>query len=269
MSNPRAPSRAQRLTTAEDQSEPSKGLFDELHREIDAIFNGLSALSPTTSDPALNDQHAPEALLAAIAEMRRELDALELLIRKRVERTIPPPKPPLPSHQGKDAGFDPDRDWWQSLAPIRPDGQKKAEPRAFPSHIEPLKTRAREQLRDDLREIYEHSATPRDALELPTTAPELWSARAGRKENPIVFIRRVYGSWLGQGLTRAHIRRLDLPLYRALSVWLTRHRGASMPELPSRSEAIDRTIETLAEDISPEQLRRLGLALQSRRRSSK
>jgi len=60
-----------------------------------------------------------------------------------------------------------------------------------------------------------------------------------------------------------------LPLYRALSVWLTRHPGETMPELPSRSESIDRTVETLADDISPEQLRRLGLALQSRKRSSK
>lgn len=51
---------------------------------------------------------------------------------------------------------------------------------------------------------------------LPSRAPELYKEREDRKENPVNFIRRVYGSWLGKGLLRPHIKKLDLPLYQSL-----------------------------------------------------
>ncbi len=68
---------------------------------------------------------------------------------------------------------------------------------------------------------------------LPVEAPELWSDREGRKENPIAFIRRVYYPWLFRGLTRGDLRRLDPPLYQALAVWMHRHPDEDVPEFSS------------------------------------
>lgn len=100
----------------------------------------------------------------------------------------------------------------------------------------------------------------------PLTPTELWEHRSGRKENPVAFLRRVYAPWLGQGMTRADLRRIDLPLYRAFSAWLRRHPEDPVAELPSLSEAIDRKIERLAHEFTPDDLRKLGLALQNRQR---
>jgi hypothetical protein len=100
----------------------------------------------------------------------------------------------------------------------------------------------------------------------PLTPSELWEHRKGRKENPVAFLRRVYAPWLGRGMTRADLRRIDLPLYRAFSAWLRRHPEDPVAELPSLSEAIDRKIERLAHEFTPDDLRKLGLALQNRQR---
>lgn len=100
----------------------------------------------------------------------------------------------------------------------------------------------------------------------PLTPSELWEHRTGRKENPVAFLRRVYAPWLGRGMTRADLRRIDLPLYRAFSAWLRRHPEDPVAELPSLSEAIDRKIERLAHEFTPDDLRKLGLALQNRQR---
>ena len=82
-------------------------------------------------------------------------------------------------------------------------------------------------------------------------APELWSGREGRKENPVAFIQRVYAPWLGHRFIRAHIRNLDLPLYRALSVWVHRHPEQEMSELPSISQSIDEKIARLSSNSAP------------------
>jgi hypothetical protein len=100
----------------------------------------------------------------------------------------------------------------------------------------------------------------------PARAPELWSEREGRKENPIAFIRRVYAPWLGKGLTRAQLGNLDQPLYRALSVWVHRHPEDEMPELPSLSQLIDEKIARLSDEFTPDELRKLGFAIQNRLR---
>ena len=114
---------------------------------------------------------------------------------------------------------------------------------------------------------YQASDDPGDsAVSLPDAAPELWSGREGRKENPVAFIQRVYAPWLGRGLNRAHIRNLDLPLYRALSVWVHRHPEQEMSELPSISQSIDEKIARLSLEFSPDELRKLGLTIQNRGR---
>lgn len=49
---------------------------------------------------------------------------------------------------------------------------------------------------------------------LPTVAPALFVERENKKENPVDFIRRVYGAWLPV-LSTDVLRRLDFSLYIA------------------------------------------------------
>ena len=59
---------------------------------------------------------------------------------------------------------------------------------------------------------------------LPTEAPALWAERtSGREVSPSDFIRLHYGAWIENGLTRAHIKTLDEPLYNAFAQWIRRH----------------------------------------------
>lgn len=213
-------------------AEPDKDLFDRLTGEIDALFGHLPLLLGAA--PAASRFAECDAALARIAELRRELDAMEFLIRKRSGRPTPGPSA---------------QDTFLSLGHAL-----AAEPQAG-------------------RTVGEHKASilaKREAAGLPPVeAPELWADRQGRKENPVAFIRRVYGRYIGNGLTRAHIRRLDLPLYKALSVWTVRHPEDTLPELPTRSDAVDLMLESLSPDMTEDQVRRLGLTLQSRRRAAK
>lgn len=55
-----------------------------------------------------------------------------------------------------------------------------------------------------------------ERIEPPTIAPEFYKERVDRKENPVAFIRRVYGPWLGRGITRPQLKHLDVALYQGL-----------------------------------------------------
>lgn len=92
-------------------------------------------------------------------------------------------------------------------------------------------------------------------VELPTSstpllesAPTLWDDRTDRNEHAPDFIKRVYAPWLGNGLTRSHIRALDPKLHKAFENWLSRP-GNSMPDdldLPSRQDVNDRIRRQIA-----------------------
>lgn len=101
---------------------------------------------------------------------------------------------------------------------------------------------------------------------LPDAAPEEWDKRDPGRENPAQFVRRVYAKWIGNGLTRPLVRQLDMPLYRALAAWISRHPEDDFGDLPSLSEAIDQKVARLSAEFTPDELRRLGLALQNRAR---
>ena len=103
---------------------------------------------------------------------------------------------------------------------------------------------------------------------LPAEAPELWARRdLNRRETAPQFIRRVYGDWLEHGLARKDLARLDEELYRALSVWLSRHPDDEMAKLlPSQTEQIDALIDRLSQEYPIEFLRKLGYAIDSRMR---
>lgn len=104
---------------------------------------------------------------------------------------------------------------------------------------------------------------------LPDKAPELWSEREGRNENPVAFIRRVYAPWLGRGLIRPHVKAVDPALYNAFNVWCHRNPDDTLPELLTLSARIDEMVEDLSGRYDPEDLRKLGLALQMRHRKQK
>lgn len=96
--------------------------------------------------------------------------------------------------------------------------------------------------------ILEVGIDPADAALHPQKAPELWSERCGRKENPIEFITRVYEPWLERGFRRSHLLTLDRPLYTALGVWLHRHPEA---RLPTACRLGDKALAVLADDNAP------------------
>lgn len=51
-------------------------------------------------------------------------------------------------------------------------------------------------------------------LPLPTTPPKDWGGRRDSGTDPASFIEEHYGTWLGKGLTQAHLLHLDPLLYR-------------------------------------------------------
>jgi hypothetical protein len=109
------------------------------------------------------------------------------------------------------------------------------------------------------------------SVPLPTTAPEAWSKRdLNLRENPVEYTRRVYAPWFGHGLTRKDLKALDPDLYRALSVWVSRHPDDAITELPAQSEILDDLIDRLGAQLSLDDLRKLGYAIDTRlRRASK
>jgi hypothetical protein len=77
----------------------------------------------------------------------------------------------------------------------------------------------------------------------PSAAPALWDVAREGKETPIEFIGRHYQPWIGKGLTRPDIKRLDPKLYAALTVWLHRHPGdAESLNLPTKAEDTTRRL---------------------------
>ena len=112
--------------------------------------------------------------------------------------------------------------------------------------------RGEDGLEEFVRLLFPEWFLPRPAesasIELPSAAPETYQGLAG-PETPPEFVQRVYGPWLGHGLTRAHIRKLDWTLYQAIINWQSRPQN-SWPadvDLPTKAEQITRDLEALRE----------------------
>ena len=86
----------------------------------------------------------------------------------------------------------------------------------------------------------------------PETPPAIWPddriAIKGVLENPPDFIKRNYAPWLGKGLTRADVRRLDKPLSTALDNWLRRNPMPDDLDLPTLKEQNSRWIERIEKE---------------------
>lgn len=86
-----------------------------------------------------------------------------------------------------------------------------------------------------------HADVSQTDVELPTAPPCSWSTERLESESPPEFIMRVYGPWMGKGLTMADVRHLDEPL--AQSLYHHIRKGHSMPEgfdLPTKHEQRER-----------------------------
>jgi hypothetical protein len=93
----------------------------------------------------------------------------------------------------------------------------------------------------------------------PDSAPQLWRNRPrSSPETPIDFISRVYGDYIGKGLTQADIRRLDFELYRSLQNWKQRYGWPKEFDLPTKQQSNTAMLAGHAH-LSPTTIRR-GLA---------
>lgn len=83
----------------------------------------------------------------------------------------------------------------------------------------------------------------------PETPPAIWPddriAIKGALETPPDFIKRNYAPWLGKGLTRADVRRLDKPLSTALDNWLRRNPMPDDLDLPTLKEQNSRWVKRI------------------------
>lgn len=106
----------------------------------------------------------------------------------------------------------------------------------------------------------------------PDRAPELYSRRTKREENPVEFIRRVYAEWLGRGLTMADVARLDPKLGLSMRVYFATRGKPRDLDLPTVKERTDRMIAEmgLGKKSSPGNMivRRLYQAHLNRRRQA-
>jgi hypothetical protein len=117
------------------------------------------------------------------------------------------------------------------------------------------------QLQMRIRFAKEKSSAVRQS-ETPERPPALLIDRKNKSETPIEFIVRGYRRWLGRGLTRAHLRKLDMGLYDALKHWLRENKPPADFDLPTKSEMIDRRLalaDSLSVRHSPEQKAKLRL----------
>lgn len=80
----------------------------------------------------------------------------------------------------------------------------------------------------------------------PEQAPELWDKK--KQPNPAQFIFDTYQKWIGKGLTRAHLLKLDKPLYKAFSAWVQKKDNYLWYDLPTVKEANTRLVLRAAGD---------------------
>lgn len=93
-------------------------------------------------------------------------------------------------------------------------------------------------------------AAPQGATQnLPTVAPALWEERtSGREVSPADFIREHYAPWLGNGLTRAHIGKLDEKLYTAYAQQIRRNPDQAVQRLISQEHKASGSAEEILDE---------------------
>lgn len=81
---------------------------------------------------------------------------------------------------------------------------------------------------------------------LPEKAPALWSERTtGRDVRPSDFIQEHYGKWIGKGLAREHLMRLDRALYNSYAKQIEREPDRKLPLIQSAPNKIADPVEAI------------------------
>lgn len=86
---------------------------------------------------------------------------------------------------------------------------------------------------------------------LPSHPPALWATDKHAGETPPDFIKRHYEPWIGRGLARPDIKRLDARLYVALNNWLRHNEIPSDLNLPTLKEKNDGWVATILKEGRP------------------
>ena len=161
------------------------------------------------------------------------------------------------------------------FVPLTPDPDRAQALQGAFSNIRQATTQAKadfaltdDELRSVLRALAVSTRSSEPPPAAPDKAPELWAQRdLNLRENAAQFIRRVYAPWLGKGLARKDLSRLDDDVYRALAVWLSRHPDDEIARLlPTQSDQLDRLVDRLSAEYPIEVLRKLGYAIDNRLR---
>jgi hypothetical protein len=93
-------------------------------------------------------------------------------------------------------------------------------------------------LKSDVRLISAVNSLP---VELPKEAPAKWPG--ARRADLVGFLTTTYGPYIGKGLTMAHIKGLDEPLYWAIHYAKKTHSLPPELELPSRPQLLRQTLQ--------------------------
>lgn len=86
---------------------------------------------------------------------------------------------------------------------------------------------------------------------LPEEPPELFAdrpAQGSKREHVLDFIKRVYGPFLGRGLSKSDLRKLDPQLYRAYWNFVSRNGEPEGLILPGKPAKQDSLFEQVPED---------------------
>lgn len=105
---------------------------------------------------------------------------------------------------------------------------------------------------------------------LPEKAPKLYSDRADRSMNILEFLMDSsgWGPWVRHGaLSRPDLKRLDFNGYVALQNWLKKNTLPEGVEIPTRSESIDRLLQS--GHVPASSVEKLARTLAKRRRRSR
>ncbi|WMS45342.1 hypothetical protein RDV64_23500 (plasmid) [Acuticoccus sp. MNP-M23] len=109
-------------------------------------------------------------------------------------------------------------------------------------------------------------------VSLPSKAPALWSSDKRHGQTPPNFIKQHYAPWLGRGLGRADILKLDPQLYQAYSNWLRKNDPPADLYLPTQKERTDEWLDKVTQGNvaldDPKTLQRASHALRRRELSS-
>ncbi|MEJ7928245.1 hypothetical protein WG908_15970 [Sphingobium sp. AN641] len=112
------------------------------------------------------------------------------------------------------------------------------------------------------------------SIPLPEVAPMIWKSDKEKGESPVQFLRRAYQPWLGHGLGRSHLRKLDPSFSQALDNWLRKNKLPEDIDLPTIRQQNDRWVErvrstgtsaALGPDASAKDYHRLRSAIQRRK----